>query len=132
MLDADLAELYGVETKSLVRVSETEFENLRYQNGTSSSWGGRRYRPHAFTEHGVAMLSSVLRSAPAAQVNIEIMRAFVRHRQMLQASARLAKKLAVLEEKYDSQFRVVFDAIRELMEPAKKPTKRIGFRSERT
>jgi len=106
MLDADLAELYGVETKSLVRsvrrnaerfpedfmfrVSEAEFENLRYQNGTSSSWGGRRYRPHAFTEHGVAMLSSVLRSAPAAQVHIEIMRAFVRHRQMLQANVRLA------------------------------------------
>ncbi len=148
MLDADLAQLYGVETKALVRavkrnaerfpedfmfqVSEAEFENLRYQNGTSSSWGGRRYRPHAFTEHGVAMLSSVLRSAPAAQVSIEIMRAFVRHRQMLQASVRLAKKLAVLEEKYDSQFRVVFDAIRELMEPSKKPTKRIGFRSERT
>ena len=148
MLDADLAEPYGVETKSLVRavrrnaerfpadfmfqVSEAEFENLRYQSGTSSSWGGRRYRPYAFTEHGVAMLSSVLRSAPAAQVNIEIMRAFVRHRQRLHASVRLAKKLAVLEEKYDSQFRVVFDAIRELMEPSKKPTKRIGFRSERT
>ena len=101
MLDADLAELYGVETKSLVRavrrnaerfpadfmfqVSEAEFENLRYQSGTSSSWGGRRYRPYAFTEHGVAMLSSVLRSASAAQVNIEIMRAFVRDRQAILA-----------------------------------------------
>ena len=148
MLDAILAELYGVETGALVRavrrnaerfpadfmfqVSEDEFQNLRCQIGISSSWGGRRYRPYAFTEHGVAMLSSVLRSALAAQVNIEIMRAFVRHRQMLQASVELTKKLAVLEKKYDSQFRVVFDAIRELMEPPKKPPKRIGFRSDRS
>lgn len=148
MLDATLAELYGVETKALVRalrrnaerfpadfmfqVSEDEFGNLRYQIGTSSSWGGRRYRPYAFTEHGVAMLSSVLRSARAAQVNIEIMRAFVRNRQMLQANAELATKLDILEKKYDSQFRVVFDAIRELMEPPRMPRKRIGFRSERT
>jgi hypothetical protein len=148
MLDAVLAELYGVETGALVRavrrnaerfpadlmfqLSEDEFQNLRCQIGISSSWGGRRYRPYAFTEHGVAMLSSVLRSAPAAQVNIEIMRAFVRHRQMLQANVELARKLDVLEKKYDSQFRVVFDAIRELMEPPMNPTKRIGFRSERT
>lgn len=148
MLDATLAELYGVETKALVRalrrnaerfpadfmfqVSEDEFGNLRYQIGTSSSWGGRRYRPYAFTEHGVAMLSSVLRSARAAQVNIEIMRAFVRNRQMLQANAELATKLDILEKKYDSQFRVVFDAIRELMEPPRMPRKRIGFQSERT
>ncbi len=144
ILDANLAELYEVETKALVRavrrnverfpadfmlqISEDEFEHLRYQIGTSSSWGGRRYRPYAFTEQGVAMLSSVLRSTRAVQVNIEIMRAFVRHRHMLGANVELAKKLAVLETKYDSQFRVVFDAIRELMAPSKKPTKRIGYR----
>ncbi len=148
MLDVDLAKLYGVETKALIRavrrnaerfpadfmfqMSEEEFTNLRYQFGTSSSWGGRRYRPYAFTEHGVAMLSSVLRSATAAQVNIEIMRAFVRTRQMLQPNLELAGKLDALEKKYDSQFRAVFDAIRELMEPPNKPTKRIGFRSERS
>lgn len=106
MLDATLAELYGVETGALVRavrrnaerfpadfmfqISEEEFENLRCQTGISSLWGGRRYRPYAFTEHGVAMLSSVLRSALAAQVNIEIMRAFVRHRRILQTSMRFA------------------------------------------
>jgi len=145
MLDANLAELYRVETGALVRavrrnakrfpadfmfqISEDEFENLRCQTGISSLWGGRRYRPYAFTEHGVAMLSSVLRSAMAAQVNIEIMRAFVRHRQLLQANVELATKLAVLEKKYDSQFRVVFDAIRELMTPSPKSTKRIGFQS---
>ena len=78
------------------------------------------------------MLSSVLWSDLAAQVNIEIMRAFVRSRQMLQANVELARKLDVLEQKYDSQFRVVFEAIRELMRAPKKPTKRIGFRSERT
>ncbi len=147
MLDANLAELYGVETGALVRavrrnserfpadfmfqVSEDEFQILRCQFGISSSWGGRRYRPYAFTEHGVAMLSSVLRSDLAVQVNIEIMRAFVRSRQMLQANVELARKLDVLEKKYDSQFRVVFDAIRELMRAPKKPTKRIGFRSDR-
>jgi hypothetical protein len=147
ILDASLATLYEVETKTLVRavrrnlerfppdfmfqVSEDEFEHLRYQIGTSSSWGGRRYRPYAFTEHGVAMLSSVLRSDRAVQVNIEIMRAFVRDRQMLGANRELAKQLAVLERKYDTQFRVVFDAIRELTAPPHNPSKRIGFRSEK-
>jgi len=145
ILDASLAELYEVETKALVRavrrnldrfpsdfmlrLSDAEFTNLRYQTGTSSSWGGRRYRPLAFTEQGVAMLSSVLRSSRAVQVNIEIMRAFVRHRQLLGANVGLARKFAVLERKCDTQFRAVFDAIRELMEPPRKPTKRIGFRS---
>jgi len=147
MLDADLAALYGVETKVLVRavqrnserfpadfmfqLSDPEFEILRSQVGTSSGWGGRRYRPYAFTEQGVAMLSGVLRSTRAVQVNIEIMRAFVRLREMLQANAELAKKLAALEKKYDAQFRVVFDAIRELMAPPVKAAKRIGFRADR-
>jgi ORF6N domain len=146
ILDADLAELYGVPAKRLTeqvkrnlarfprdfmfQLSEDEHSNLRSQFATSRSWGGRRYSPHAFTEQGVAMLSSVLHSPRAVQVNIEIMRAFVRLRQMLGANAELAKKLADLEKKYDAQFRVVFDAIRELMAPQARPKKRIGFRSD--
>jgi hypothetical protein len=143
MLDDDLAMLYEVETKALNRavkrnlrrfpedfmfqLSAKEFENLRYQFGTSR-WGGRRYPPYAFTEQGVAMLSSVLNSKRAIQVNIEIMRAFVRLRQMLASNAGLARKLATLEKKYDAQFRVVFDAIRELMTPpAPKKKRSIGF-----
>jgi hypothetical protein len=89
-----------------------------------------KYVPYAFTEQGVAMLSSVLRSDRAVQVNIEIMRAFVRLRQMLQANDELAKKLAALERKYDAKFRIVFDAIRDLMEPPAKMKKQIGFRKE--
>jgi len=144
MLDTELADLYGVETKALVRamkrnasrfpadfmfqLTKAEFDSLRCQFGTSNARGGRRYTPYAFTEQGVAMLSSVLRSARAVRVNIEIMRAFVRLRQMLQADADLARKLDALEKKYDVQFRVVFDAIRALMEPPPDPPKRrIGF-----
>ena len=94
----------------------------------TSSWGGRRRRPYAFTEQGVAMLSSVLRSHRAVLVNVEIMRAFVRLRRLLITHADLAQKLEELEQKYDSQFRVVFDAIRELMNPSVVPEKRrIGF-----
>jgi hypothetical protein len=143
LLDADLAELYGVETKQLNRavrrnrdrfpddfmfpLTGEEAGNLRYQNGTSS-WGGRRYLPQAFTEQGVAMLSSVLHSKRAVMVNIEIMRAFVRLRQILATHADLARKLAALEKKYDAQFKSVFDAIRELMTPPEpKPRRRIGF-----
>lgn len=143
MLDADLAELYGVETKILVRavkrnidrfpadfmfqLDEDEFENLRFQFGTSSRWGGRRYLPYVFTEQGVAMLSSVLNSDRAVKVNIEIMRAFVKLRQMLASNVELARKLADMEKKYDSQFRIVFDAIRQLMTPPQKPKRMIGF-----
>jgi hypothetical protein len=146
MLDEALAELYGVPTRRLneqvkrnlerfpedfmFQLSQEELGNLRSQFATSSSWGGRRHVPQAFTEQGVAMLSSVLRSPRAVQVNIEIMRAFVRLRQMLQENAELARKLASLEKKYDAQFRVVFDAIRELMTPVAKAKKRIGFRTE--
>ncbi len=143
MLDADLARLYGVETKVLLQtvkrnaerfpedfafqVDNQEFENLRSQIVTSNR-GGRRYLPYAFTEQGVAMLSSVLRSTRAVQVNIEIMRTFVRLRQMLASNVELAKKLADLERKYDAQFKVVFDAIRELMTPPVPKQKRpIGF-----
>jgi hypothetical protein len=96
----------------------------------TSSWGGlRRAAPYAFTEQGVAMLSSVLRSKRAIQVNVEIMRAFVRLRQMLASHADLARKLNALENKYDTQFKVVFDAIRELMTPPEPKRIRIGFRN---
>jgi hypothetical protein len=111
----------------MFQLSTKEFESLRCQFGTSKR-GGRRYPPYAFTEQGVAMLSSVLNSRRAIQVNIEIMRAFVRLRRMLASNADLARKLATLEKKYDAQFRVVFDAIRELMTPPVPEKKRsIGF-----
>ncbi len=144
LLDADLAALYGVDTGTLVRavkrnierfpddfmlqLTEDEWANLRSQIGISSSWGGRRYAPYAFTEQGVAMLSGVLRSEQAVLVNIEIMRAFVRLREILATHHELAKKLNNLERKYDSQFKAVFDAIRQLMEPPLPPKKPIGFR----
>ena len=144
MLDADLAELYGVQTKVLVQavqrnrerfpddfmlqLTKEEFDNLRSQFVTSSSgWGGRRYPPYAFTEQGVAMLSSVLRSERAVRVNIEIMRAFVRLREMLASHAELARRLDDLEQRYDAQFKAVFDAIRELMTPPQAPRRRLGF-----
>ncbi|MDP3065340.1 MAG: ORF6N domain-containing protein [Methanobacteriaceae archaeon] len=146
MLDADLAELYGVETKMLVRavkrnidrfpadfmiqLNREEFENLRFQFGTSSRWGGRRYLPYAFTEQGVAMLSSVLSSKRAVQVNIAIMRAFVKLREMLATHKDLARKLNAMEKKYDAQFRVVFDAIRQLMIPPSPKKRKIGFQRE--
>jgi len=94
---------------------------------TSNGRGGRRYLPYVFTEQGVAMLSSVLRSPRAVQVNIEIMRAFVRLRSLLASHEQLAAKLVALEKKYDVQFKVVFDAIRALMEPADKENGHIGF-----
>ena len=147
MLDADLAVLYGVETKLLVRavkrnidrfpvdfmiqLDKEEYENLRCQLGTSSRWGGRRYLPYAFTEQGVAMLSSVLNSERAIKVNIEIMRSFVRLRQMLSTNAELARKLAALEKKYDIQFKAVFDAIRQLMAPPAHKRRQIGFHEEK-
>lgn len=148
MLDADLARLYGVPVKALnqavrrnairfppdfmFRLSPEEAAILRSQNVTlESDRRGRhsKYTPHAFTEQGVAMLSSVLRSTRAAQVNIEIMRAFVRLRRMLQSNDELTRKIAALEQRYDAQFRVVFDAIRKLMAPASPTKKRIGFRA---
>ncbi len=132
MLDQDLAELYGVTTGNLnkavgrnagrfpddfmFQLTPGELANLRFQSGRAS-WGGRRTPPYAFTEQGVAMLSSVLHSERAIQVNVAIMRAFVRLRELLSSHADLRRKLEALEQKYDAQFRVVFDAIRELMEP---------------
>jgi hypothetical protein len=147
MLDIHLAQLYEVKTKMLNRamkrnldrfpddftfqLTPEEFKNLRFHFGTSSFWGGRRYLPYAFTEQGVSMLSSVLRSKRAVRVNIEIMRAFVRLRRWLLTHEELSRKLMTLEKKYDSQFKVVFDAIRKLMtSPPIEPEKskpRIGF-----
>ena len=143
MLDRDLAELYGVEVKQLKRqvkrnqdrfpadfmfeLSKGEYDALRSQFGTLKRGEHSKYLPYAFTEQGVAMLSSVLRSTRAVQVNIEIMRAFVRLRQILASNAQLARKLDALEKKYDAQFKVVFEAIRELMRPPTPKRKKIGF-----
>ncbi len=143
MLDAYLAKLYEVETKVLnqavkrnierfpedfmFQLFEEEFDFLRSQSVTSSQWGGRRYPPYAFTEQGVAMLSSVLRSKRAVLVNIEIMRAFVHLRQILSSHAELARKLNELEKRYDVQFKVVFEKIKELMTPPEPKRERIGF-----
>jgi hypothetical protein len=111
----------------MFQLDKQEVANLRSQFATSR-WGGRRYTPHAFTEQGVAMLSSVLRSERAVLVNIEIMRAFVRLRRILASNVELARKLNELEAKYDTQFKVVFDTIRELMSsPDRSPRRRIGF-----
>lgn len=142
MLGHDLATLYGVQPKVLIQavkrnvdrfppdfmfqVSAAEFANLKSQIVTSS-WGGSRYRPYAFTEQGVAMLSGVLRSERAIRVNIEIMRAFVRLREMVASVASLGRKLDELEKKYDGQFAVVFEALRELMAQPGEPRKRIGY-----
>jgi hypothetical protein len=143
MLDTDLAALYGVPTKRLLQavkrnlarfpddfmfqLSLDEAAAMRSQFVTASK-RNLRYRPYAFTEQGVAMLSSVLRSPRAVEVNVEIMRAFVRMRRMLASNAELARKIDELESKYDQQFAVVFEAIRQLMEPppAREP-REMGF-----
>ena len=144
MLDADLAALYGVPVRSLnqavrrnrgrfpadfmFQLTAAEFRRLRSQTVISKNGrGGRRTAPYVFTEQGVAMLSSVLRSDRAVRVNIEIMRTFVRLRQMLRANADLARKLASLERRYDEQFKIVFDAIRRLVAPPEPNRRRIGF-----
>lgn len=143
ILDEDLAELYGVEVKRLneqvrrnldrfpadfmFQLTNQEFTDLKSQFATSSQWGGRRTPPYAFSEQGVAMLSSVLHSKRAVQVNIEIMRTFVRLRKLLASNAELAERLDQLEAKYDGQFRTVFEAIRQLMAPVETKKGRIGF-----
>jgi phage regulator Rha-like protein len=146
MLDAHLAELYGVETKALKRavrrnrdrfpedfmfqLDEEENDALRYHFGSLKRGEHVKYLPYAFTEQGVAMLSSVLRSKRAVLVNIEIMRAFVKLRELLATHKDLARKLEELEKKYDKQFASVFEAIRQLMIPPEKPKRQIGFRVE--
>jgi hypothetical protein len=146
LLDADLATLYGVTTGNLnkavkrnqnrfpadfmFQLTDQEAEVLIFQFGRSKQRGGRRHNPYAFTEQGVAMLSSVLRSERAVQVNVAIMRAFVSLRRMLTANETLARRLAELErrlEGHDQAIKSLFDAIRELMAPPAKPRREIGF-----
>ena len=140
MLDRDLAELYDVETKVLKRavrrnfnrfpndfmfeLSKKEMEDWRCQFGTSKGDKmGLRYKPMAFTEQGVAMLSSVLRSKRAINVNIQIMRAFTQLRKLLSTHEDLKKKIESMEKKYDQQFQVVFEAIKQLIDEESKPKK---------
>jgi len=152
MLDRDLAELYGVPTKVLKQavkrnidrfpsdfmfvLSRQEVANLKSQIVTSSlpQWGGARYQPMAFTEQGVAMLSSVLNSKQAIKVNILIMRAFVRLREVVSTHKKLSVKLNELEskiEKHDESIQAIFEAIRQLMTPPEKPRKKIGFEPQK-
>ena len=146
MIDRDLALLYEVETKVLnqavkrnikrfpeefmFQLSEDEFKNLRSQIVTSS-WGGQRYCPYAFTENGVAMLSSVLNSERAIQVNIQIMKTFTKLREMIVTHKELKQKIEEMEQKYDYQFKIVFDTLKQLLEPDVKPQKKIGFHIEK-
>ena len=163
LLDSDLAELYGVTTGHLNRavqrnldrfpadfmfqLTENEFEilmsqiaassleetNLKCQTGISSSHGGRRHLPYAFTEQGVAMLSSVLRSPRAVEVNIAIMRTFVQLRRLMDSNALLAEKIQSLEAKYaehDQQFQIVFDAIKQLISTPVPPAREMGFHTQ--
>jgi phage regulator Rha-like protein len=143
MLDKDLAELYGVKTEQLTRqvrrnidrfpedfllqLTHEEFTNLISHFGRSS-WGGTRKFPFAFTEHGSLMLSSVLKSKQAIRVNIQIMRTFTKLREMLNSHKELRRKIEDMEKKYDYQFGVVFDAIKQLLEPPGKHKNPIGFR----
>jgi len=144
MLDSDLALLYSVETKVLLQavrrnkdrfpedfmfqLDQKEYEVLRSQIVTSNKGrGGRRSKPCAFTEQGVAMLSSVLNSKRAIMVNIQIIRAFTKLREMIEGNRDLKKKIEEMERKYDTQFKVVFEAIKNLIEPERKPKRKIGF-----
>ena len=149
ILDKNLAELYGVPTWRLneqvkrnrrrfpddfmFQLEIDEVEALRSQNAISKSGrGGRRYSPYAFTEHGAIMAASVLNSPRAVEVSVFVVRAFVKLRQLLASHADLARKVDALEKKYDAQFKVVFDAIRQLMAPLpeERPKRRIGFGRE--
>ena len=145
IMDTELAALYGVETRSLIQavkrnrerfppdfmfqLTRKEFDALRSQFVISKSRGGRRYLPYAFTEHGAIMAANVLNSDRAVQASVQVVRAFVRLRQMLASNAELSRKLIALEKKYDRQFKVIFDAIRELMTPPVPKQKEIGFRA---
>jgi phage regulator Rha-like protein len=145
MLDADLAQLYGVTTKNLnkavkrnadrfpadfmFQLKPREMQFLKFQSGTSSrtNHGGRRYKPYAFTEHGVAMLSSVLHSDRAVQVNIAIMRAFLQLRAMLATHEDLRRKINEMEKRYDSKFHAVFSTLRQMLETPIPSKRQIGF-----
>jgi hypothetical protein len=151
LLDSDLAALYGVVTGNLnkavsrnrdrfppdfmFQLTAEEVEDLIFQIGRSKGRGGRRHRPYAFTEQGTAMLSSVLNSERAVRVNIAIMRAFVRLRQMLETNRELAAKFAELEQrvgKHDEEIAAILEAIRQLMALPEKPRREIGFHVRET
>lgn len=146
LLDFDLAALYGVQTKNrnkavkpnaerfpadfMFQLTPEELRSLRFQSGTSKARGGLRYRPYAFTEQGVAMLSSVLKSDRAIRVNVAIMRTFVRLRQTLESNRELARKFSELEQrigKHDEEIAAILEAMRQLMAPPEKPRREIGF-----
>ncbi len=143
MLDSDLAEIYGVETKMLKRavrrnierfpedfmfeLTDEEFQNLRFQFGTSS-WGGSRYAPFAFTEHGAVMLASVLNSETAVKASIYVVRTFVKIRQLVSGYQELSERMNTLENKYDGQFEQVIHALEQLAEQKNEPRTRIGFK----
>jgi len=142
MLDQDLASLYDVETKVLKQavrrnierfpadfmfeLSKAEFAHLRSQFVTSS-WGGIRYAPMAFTEHGVLMLSSVLKNESAIQVNIQIMRTFLKFRNMLSTNEEFKRKIEDIEKRYDERFEIIFHTLDQLLTVENKPRKKIGF-----
>jgi hypothetical protein len=144
ILDADLAALYSVETRALVQsvrrnpdrfppdfmfdLEPAEWETLRRDAGEAEGWGGRRRPPMAFTEQGIAMLSSVLRSPRAIAVNVQIMRAFVRLREILAENADLSRRLDDLEQRYDEQFNIIIQAIQALTAPPVRPRNPVGFR----
>jgi phage regulator Rha-like protein len=143
LLDADIAELYDVTTSNLnkavarnkerfpndfmFRLTKEEYESLRFQIGILKRGQHSKYLPFAFTEQGIAMLSSVLRSRRAVMVNVQIMRVFTKLRRLLLTNQNIRRKMEEMEMKYDYQFKVVFDAIGELTKEAKKPKRRIGF-----
>ncbi|MFA7485113.1 MAG: ORF6N domain-containing protein [Phycisphaerae bacterium] len=145
ILDKDLADLYGVSTSNLNKavarnidrfpddfmfhLNQKEFENLKFHFGTSS-WGGTRKLPRVFTEQGVAMLSSVLRSKRAVAVNIAIMRTFVKLREILSTNEMLRKKIESMEQKYEEQFKLIFNVLSEMVATESKPKSQIGFLAE--
>lgn len=143
MLDTDLAALYGVEVKRLnqqmtrnrdrfpedfcFQLTETEWRSLRLQNATLKRGQHRKYLPYAFTEHGAIMAATVLNSPQAVQMSVAVVRAFVKLRRMALSVEALARKIAIMENKYDAQFRDVFQAILQLMTPPDPPRRKIGF-----
>ena len=148
IIDSNLAKLYGVSTARLnqqinrnlhrfpddfmFQLTREEFKSLMLQNATSKKGrGGTRKLPNAFTEHGAIMAANVLSSERAVQASVQVVRAFIKLRQMLASNTELARKLNLLEQRYDQQFKIVFDAIRELMTPPPPRIKPIGFRPKR-
>ncbi len=146
IIDSDLARLYGVTTKRLneqvkrnnarfpddfcFRLTDREWNNLRSQNATSKTRGGRRHAPYVFTEHGAVMAANVLNSKIAVQMSVTVVRAFVKLRRMALSVEGMARKIEAMEKKYDKQFHVVFDAIRQLIMAPEPNRTRIGFNKD--